>query len=79
MARCLGLLAATLEDWDDAERYFEAAIELNGRIGARPWLAFTQRDYAGMLRERAAPGDAERADQLEHAARASAGELGLRL
>ena len=79
VARCLGLLAATLEDWDDAERYFEAAIELNGRIGARPWLAFTQRDYAGMLRERAAPGDAERADQLEHAARASAGELGLRL
>ena len=42
VARYLGLLAATMERWDDAERHFEDALEMNARIGARPWLAHTQ-------------------------------------
>lgn len=45
----LGLLAATMERWDDAARHFEAALVVNARIGARPWLAHTQEDYAQML------------------------------
>ena len=43
----------------------------NGRIGARPWLAHTQRDYAQMLLARDRLGDSERA--LELAGRALEG------
>ena len=52
VARNLGLAAWTVERWEDAERHFEAALELNERVGARPWLARTQADRAGMRRER---------------------------
>ena len=45
----LALLAATMQRWDDAARHFEAALAMNARIGARPWLAHTQEDYAQML------------------------------
>ncbi|MFL5867561.1 MAG: hypothetical protein ACJ766_10735, partial [Thermoleophilaceae bacterium] len=71
LARSLGLLTATSESWDDSERHFEQALELNARIGARPWLAHTQRDYAQMLMARERPGDRERA--LELAGRALEG------
>jgi tetratricopeptide (TPR) repeat protein len=79
VARSLGLLASTTKRWEDAERHFAAAVEMNERIGARPWLARTQRDYVRMLRERGAPGDRERASALEQAARALADEIGMRL
>src|SRR5206468_4109310 len=49
VSRYLGLLATTLERWSDAERHFEEALTMNERIGARPWLAYTQEDYARML------------------------------
>ena len=52
VARNLGLAAWTVERWEDAERHFEAALELNERVGARPWLARTQADRARMRRER---------------------------
>ena len=55
VSRYLGLLVAVESRWDDAERHFEDAIEVNRRIGARPWLAHTQEDYARMLLARAAP------------------------
>ena len=64
VARYLGLLAATSERPDDAEQHFERALDLNGRIGARPWLAHTQRDYARMLSRRDRPGDKELALEL---------------
>ena len=48
VARYLGLLAAAIERWDDAERHFEQALELNERIGARSWLAHTRDDLARM-------------------------------
>jgi DNA-binding SARP family transcriptional activator len=50
VSRYLGLLAATLERPDDAERHFRDAISINERIGALPALAHTQRDYAEMQR-----------------------------
>jgi len=50
VARPLGLLAATLERWADAERHFQLARETNRRTGARPWLARTERDYTRMRR-----------------------------
>ncbi len=64
VARPLGLMATVLARWDDAERHFETALEVNRRIGARSWLAHTQRDYAQMLSRRDALGDAERARRL---------------
>jgi hypothetical protein len=38
--------------WEDAERHFEAAIEMDGRTGGRPWLAHARADYARTLRAR---------------------------
>lgn len=77
--RYLGLLAATLGRLDDADRYLTAAIAVNERMGARPWTAHSQHDLAGVLRRRNAPGDRDRADQLDRAARATARTLGMML
>jgi DNA-binding CsgD family transcriptional regulator/tetratricopeptide (TPR) repeat protein len=61
VARLLGLLASTLERWDDAERHFEEAIRANTRLRARPLVARTRADLAAMLLHRDAPGDQARA------------------
>jgi tetratricopeptide (TPR) repeat protein len=75
VARYLGILAATTERWKDSERHYEHALVLNSRIGARPWLAHTQEDYARMLLVRGAPGDGERARALIDQALATYREL----
>jgi tetratricopeptide (TPR) repeat protein len=77
VSRYLGLLATTTGRWQEAETHFEAALAMNTRMGARPWLAYTQRDYAGMLRARGSRGDRGRADALLDEALASFRELGL--
>ena len=64
VAQHVGRLAAQLELHDEAAEHFEAALEMNSRMGARPWLAHTQTDYAQMLLVRAAPGDRRRAHEL---------------
>jgi DNA-binding SARP family transcriptional activator len=74
ISRYLGLLAMQLERWDDAARHFENAIAMNTRMGARPWLAHTQCDFARMLVER---GEAKRASELAAAALATYRELGM--
>ena len=61
VARPLCSLAAAIGQWDAAELHFEAAVELNQRLGARPWLAITKHDYGLILLARGAPGDRERA------------------
>jgi len=48
-SRFLGVLAATMQRWDDATRHLDDALEMHRRIGARPFLAHTQTDYAAML------------------------------
>src|SRR5439155_26173552 len=48
-SRYLGLLAATMQRWQDAERHFEDALGMNTHMGARPWVAHTEHDYACML------------------------------
>ena len=78
VSRYLGLLAGLLGRHDDAAQHFEEALAMNERMGARPWLAYTQSDYARLLRERDAPGDRERADLLAAAARKTFAELGMR-
>ncbi len=77
VSRYLGLLASTIDRYDDAVEYFERALELGERIGARPWLALAQDDYAHLLLRRAHPGDAERAQGLLDRARATYAELGM--
>ena len=77
VARYLGLLAAAIGRPDDAERHFEHALELNALIGARPWLAYTQEDYARFLGMRGAVDDAKRADGLLAEAAATYAELGM--
>jgi class 3 adenylate cyclase len=77
--RYLGQLAATLGRYEDAARHFEAAIDFDRRLGARPLLARAQIDHARMLLERAAPGDRERALRLANEALGIAHALGMQL
>lgn len=77
VAQHVARLAAQLGRRDEAEHHFRMAIEMNSRMGARPWLAHAQADYADLLLERAAPGDAARARQLLQAARRTYEELGM--
>jgi len=77
VARYLGIVATTTERWSAAEEHFEAALVMNARMGARPWLAHTQRDYAGMLLARARPLDRERAGDLLDSALAAYEALGM--
>jgi DNA-binding SARP family transcriptional activator len=74
VSRYLGLLAATLSRYDDAANHFESALEMNARMGARPWLAHTKHDYATMILERPR-GDKPRAEELLEAALTSYREL----
>ena len=77
MARGLGVLATTLRRFDDAERHFDVAIEIEQRMRARPWLAHAQHDLAAMLLARGAAGDSERALAVLEDALATYRELGM--
>ena len=50
--RYLGMLAATLGEWDRAEEHFEGGLALNRRMQASTWVAHTAYEYARLLRER---------------------------
>src|SRR5262249_31167196 len=78
VARPLGVLATLLGRYDDAERHFEKALEMNARIRARIWVAHTQHDYARMLTARDGPGDREKAAALAAQALATAREVGMK-
>ncbi|HLA19075.1 MAG TPA: adenylate/guanylate cyclase domain-containing protein, partial [Dehalococcoidia bacterium] len=77
-SRYLGLLAATMQRWEDAAQHFEDALEMNARMGARPWVAHTQHDYADMLLRRGAKGDREKALGLATETLDTAQELGMK-
>jgi len=77
VSRPLGILASTLERWQEAEHHFKDAVEMNERMGARPWLAQTQEDYGRMLLERNGRGDRMCAQRLIVAALATYRELGM--
>ena len=57
--------------------HFEDAIETNARIGARPYLARSQHEYARMLIERGDSGDKEKAKEFLTEATATYRELGM--
>lgn len=76
-ARHLGLLATVLGNWPDAERHLADALAMNARMGARPWVAWTQLAWARLCLARRQPGDAARAIEHLDAALADAEELGM--
>ncbi len=78
MARSLGLLATTMGAWDDAEGHFRHTIDVNDRIGARPFLVRTKRAYAKMLVARDGPGDAARALDMAAEAMVDAQAMNMR-
>jgi DNA-binding SARP family transcriptional activator len=77
ISRYLGLLAMTTQSWDAAQLHFEDALAANARMGARPWLAHSENDYARMLHTRSGRGDRERAQALLDAARNTYHDLGM--
>ena len=77
-ARYLGLLAATMRRWDEAQRHFEDALAMNAKMGAKPWLAHTRYAYAVMHLARGQADDHERAMALLDEALALSRELGMR-
>jgi tetratricopeptide (TPR) repeat protein len=72
----LGLCAATLGRVDDAERHFDDALALHGRVEAPVWLARTELAWAEMLSGEGAPATNERARALAAHAFSRATELG---
>jgi tetratricopeptide (TPR) repeat protein len=76
-SRYLGLLASTMSRWNDAASHFERALNMNARMGARPWVAHTQHDYARMLLDRDEAGDSARGTELIGEALATYRELGM--
>jgi DNA-binding SARP family transcriptional activator/tetratricopeptide (TPR) repeat protein len=63
-ARLLGILAATMGDWDAAERRFDEADALHAAMGARPWIAHTQLARGAMLLARGDAADHPRVRAL---------------
>ena len=76
-SRPLGMLARALGRFDEAERHFEVALAADTRMGARPWVAETQLQYAALLLERGGSEDRRRAEALLDQACATADELGM--
>jgi pentatricopeptide repeat protein len=72
----LGLLAAVLGRFGQADAYFNSAALLHERLAAPTWLARTRLEWARIL-SRGGPGDAKRARELLEQALATARELGL--
>jgi DNA-binding CsgD family transcriptional regulator len=77
-SRYLGLLAATMCHWEEAQHHFADALAMNAKTGARPWLAHTQHQYARMLLARGRPDDRPLAMRLLDEALTSSRELGMR-
>jgi len=78
VSRSLGVLAATMRRWEDAERHFEDALRTNTQLGDKPWLAWTRAQYAAVLLSRGAPGDRKRALELVQLALDAAQEMGMK-
>jgi len=77
-SRFLGQLAATMGRWQEAESQFDQALAMNARMGAKPWLAHTQFQYARKLLGRCVAGDIERARTLLDESEAISRQLGMR-
>jgi len=77
MDRYLGTTATVLGDFDAAEAWFQSALALNTRLGARTWLAHTAYGYARMLLTRGSGDDRSHARAQLGLALGLAQEVGL--
>jgi DNA-binding CsgD family transcriptional regulator len=75
--RFLGLLAATLADFDRAVAHFERALTINRRMGAHTWLAHTMFAYGRTLLIRRGSGDVRHASELLVGAATLAEQIGM--
>jgi len=75
--RYLGMLAGVIGEWSVAEEHFEAALEIDERLHAWPWLAHTKHEFALTLTARGRLADRGRAEALFAAAAASAERIGM--
>jgi len=75
--RYLGMLAATLGDWEAAATRFDAALELNRRMGASTWVAHTAYQYGRMLHARGRDEDGDRAASMLSEAAELAESIGM--
>jgi class 3 adenylate cyclase/DNA-binding SARP family transcriptional activator/tetratricopeptide (TPR) repeat protein len=62
--RFLGMLAATDQDWDEAERRFAAAVDLEEAVSSTPLASRTRTWWARALLAAGRPGDYEKARHL---------------
>ena len=76
-ARYLGMLAGVMGDWAAAEEHFEAALVMDERLRAWPWLAHTKYEFASALLARGRARDRGRAETLLAEAAASAERIGM--
>ena len=74
----LGVLACSLQEWDEAVDYLEPALDRHRAMGAQPFVALTSKAYASALAGRDRPGDRKRARELQEAAACTARDLQLR-
>jgi len=70
--------AASMSRWDEAERHFQSALQMNTCMGAWPWAAHTQHQHGAMLLAQGQPGDRERAAALLNDALETASRLGMK-
>ncbi len=75
--RYLGLLAATLGDYDRAVEHFEQALAINRGMGATTWVAHTLYAHGRTLRARGGSDDADRASVLLSEAATLAERIGM--
>jgi predicted ATPase/class 3 adenylate cyclase len=76
--RFLALMASELERFDEADRWFAAALDTHERLGARGFAALTRVDWAAMLLTRGERADRERARSLLDVAMMDSEALGMR-
>ncbi len=76
-SRYLGMLAGVMGEWAAGEEHFEAALEIDERLHAWPWLAHTKHEFALALTARGRAADQRRAEALFAAAAASAERIGM--
>ena len=76
--RLLGLLAQTMDHFDEAVAHYDDTLAFCCRGGYRPELAWTCCDYADLLLERNDTGDRAKATSLLDESLAISSELGMR-
>jgi predicted ATPase/DNA-binding SARP family transcriptional activator/class 3 adenylate cyclase len=77
VSRALGVLAGVMSKPTQAVEHFQNALEMNATMGTRPWVAYTEYDYARMLLAGGAPADRARAAELLASAHATCADLGM--